>query len=244
MITIQNKVQKILKTNYWYSDMANMGLMFLSWNAGGARLLMPELMKHLIPEMETGNFVIVSRGPWVTKGGRDSIEVLFEDGSESPFAIHLSSEQCDRMLPQTENSKQFNLSVWTSEGLMLDFPAGYRVVEHTPCLQTWNDDISVGMLDVKHQLRGNPLFSLGRISATEGAFNLLEKNSVNGLELIKRHQSGDWGDLPLQDAELNDSALRKGGRILSLYSLNNIDKIWIITERDRSETTLLLPKEY
>lgn len=59
---------------------------------------------------------------------------------------------------------------------------------------------------------------------------------------LKRHQSGDWGDLCPEDKALNDDAVRNGGRILSCYDLNV--RIWIINEYNRRQTTVLLPEEY
>ena len=86
-------------------------------------------------------------------------------------------------------------------------------------------------------------FPLGQIVATPGALELLDRAAVNAAELILRHQSGDWGNVPPEDAEENDRSVINGNRILSSYPVGE-DRIWIITEADRSSTTLLLPDEY
>ena len=86
-------------------------------------------------------------------------------------------------------------------------------------------------------------FLLGQIVATPGALELLDRAAVNAAELILRHQSGDWGNVPPDDAEENDRAVVNGSRILSSYPVGE-DRIWIITEADRSSTTMLLPDEY
>ncbi len=86
-------------------------------------------------------------------------------------------------------------------------------------------------------------FPLGQIVATPGALNLLDRSAVNAAELIQRHQSGDWGNVPPEDAEENDHSVVNGFRILSSYPIGE-GRIWIITEADRSCTTLLLPEEY
>jgi len=93
------------------------------------------------------------------------------------------------------------------------------------------------------------LFSLGRTVATIGARDLLERTGdhVAASKLLQRHAVGDWGDVCDQDKGLNDWALLEGGRLLSAYHVQVDDqdhKLWIITEADRSATTLLLPEEY
>jgi hypothetical protein len=89
-----------------------------------------------------------------------------------------------------------------------------------------------------------PLFSLGQTVATPGALELLEENGQTPSEFIAQHHSGQWGDLDEEDKRANDAALKDGSRIFSSYNLNDGQKIWVITEADRSSTTLLLPSEY
>lgn len=86
-------------------------------------------------------------------------------------------------------------------------------------------------------------FPLGQIVATPGALELLDRGAVNASELLQRHQRGDWGNVPPEDAEENEFSVVNGCRILSSYSVGE-ERIWIITEADRSSTTLLLPDEY
>jgi len=86
-------------------------------------------------------------------------------------------------------------------------------------------------------------FSLGQIVATPGALDMLDRGAVNAADLLQRHQSGDWGNVPPEDAEENEYSVINGCRILSSYSVGE-NRIWIITEADRSSTTLLLPEEY
>lgn len=89
-----------------------------------------------------------------------------------------------------------------------------------------------------------PLFSLGRTLITPGAIEALEKAGISGLELLARHLSGDWGDLCEADKEENELSLKEGFRILSAYTLATGQKLWVITEADRSATTILKPDEY
>ena len=89
-----------------------------------------------------------------------------------------------------------------------------------------------------------PLFDLGQLVATPGALAALEKTGQNAMEFLSRHVSGDWGELPQEDKNENQLSLTKGFRLLSSYRTSSGDKIWVITEADRSHTTLLLPDEY
>ena len=89
-----------------------------------------------------------------------------------------------------------------------------------------------------------PLFSLGQTVATPGALEALEQAEENPLAYLQRHVTGDWGDLPEEDVQENQFSLENDLRIFSAYHLPNGAKIWVITEWDRSVTTILLPSEY
>jgi hypothetical protein len=88
------------------------------------------------------------------------------------------------------------------------------------------------------------LFNPGQVVATPGALQAIQENHCQSLDLLTRHLSGDWGVIPKEDAKSNQWALENGERILSSYPLEDGTRIWIITERDRSVTTFLLPEEY
>jgi hypothetical protein len=87
-------------------------------------------------------------------------------------------------------------------------------------------------------------FPLGQIVSTPGALNALAEAGQTPLEFIRRHAMGDWGELDEEDRVENERSLIQGLRLLSAYCLRDGTKIWIITEADRSATTLLLPEEY
>jgi hypothetical protein len=84
---------------------------------------------------------------------------------------------------------------------------------------------------------------LGRVVATPGALKVLKKSGGHPFDYLARHASGDWGELCAFDRRQNDIALRDGYRILSSYNVP-AGRVWIITEADRSVTTILLPEEY
>ena len=84
---------------------------------------------------------------------------------------------------------------------------------------------------------------LGRVLATPGALKLLVEAGGHPFELLARHATGDWGELCAFDRRQNEMALRTGERVLSSYPVGG-GKVWVITEADRSITTILLPEEY
>ena len=88
------------------------------------------------------------------------------------------------------------------------------------------------------------LFPLGQVVATPGALAALREADQAAEMFLARHAVGDWGDLCADDHKENDLSLREGFRLLSSYILKDGQKLWIITEADRSVTTLLLPSEY
>ena len=87
-------------------------------------------------------------------------------------------------------------------------------------------------------------FPLGRVVATPGALGALEKAEQLPAEFLDRHVNGDWGDVPDADKQENELSVEQGFRILSAYTTSAGDHIWVLTEADRSVTTLLLPEEY
>jgi hypothetical protein len=91
-----------------------------------------------------------------------------------------------------------------------------------------------------------PQFIFGRLCLTRGVNNKVADSAhfarfITGS--LARHRKGDWGDLGEEDKKANDSALKTGGRLFSAYVFGD-EKIWIITEADRSATTVLFPEEY
>lgn len=107
------------------------------------------------------------------------------------------------------------------------------------------------------------LFPLGHLVATPAALRLLERMRIEPMTLIRRHADCDWGDLDAEDVQANNEALIHGFRLLSSYRMNRQPEdgavtgddvtdaddtqsnvVWIITEADRSVTTLLLPRDY
>lgn len=88
-----------------------------------------------------------------------------------------------------------------------------------------------------------PRFSLGQVVATPGALRVLYGAGEDPLKFLCRHANGDWGDVDEHDKRENELSLQHGFRLLSSYTANGA-KLWVITEADRSITTILLPEEY
>jgi len=85
---------------------------------------------------------------------------------------------------------------------------------------------------------------LGQLVATPGAITAMAAAGQDPALLLARHRHGDWGIVCPEDRQANDDALRSGGRVLSVYMLADETRLWVITEADRSATTILLPDEY
>lgn len=87
-----------------------------------------------------------------------------------------------------------------------------------------------------------PKFLLGRLVTTAAVHENEKYGDIAGA--VRRHVSGDWGDLDDEDKAANESGLVNEGRLLSSYVLSSDNQVWVITESDRSVTTVLYPSDY
>jgi hypothetical protein len=94
------------------------------------------------------------------------------------------------------------------------------------------------------ELNKAPLFKLGKVVATPGALEALEESKTQVWELLNRHIQGDFGDIDETDRLANLAAINDGSRILSAYTLPTGDRLWVISEADRSSTCILRPEDY
>lgn len=117
-IIIQNRGHELAATNYWDTEHASAGLCYLSTNAGVVRLLVPEAAEIMLPEMRTGQRATIE--PSIQAAG--CWDVVFEDGSSSPFALAVDRQQCDRPM----QSGRCRLAVWTQRGRVLDLACEVR----------------------------------------------------------------------------------------------------------------------
>jgi len=86
-------------------------------------------------------------------------------------------------------------------------------------------------------------FPLGHIVITPGAAQLFGPNHIEPARMLRRHVTGDWGNISADDQDTNQAALTNGARLISVYDYKG-QSVWVITEGDRSATTILLPDEY
>ena len=89
-----------------------------------------------------------------------------------------------------------------------------------------------------------PRFEMGRLCATPGALDAISEAGQSPMDFVGRHVCGDWGDVCEDDQLVNEESLEHGLRLLSAYRTEEGVKLWVITEADRSVTTVLLPEEY
>lgn len=89
-----------------------------------------------------------------------------------------------------------------------------------------------------------PKFRLGKLVSTPGALAALSEAGQSPMHFVSRHVQGDWGSCDEHDRQANEDALQNGDRIFSVYRTAKDQKIWVITEADRSSTCILLPEEY
>jgi hypothetical protein len=101
-------------------------------------------------------------------------------------------------------------------------------------------------MNTESLMSSNPTnrFPLGQIVATPGAIQAMQDAVQTGSVFLERHAAGDWGEICRQDKTLNDEAVDGEARIMSAYRTSLGVRLWVITEADRSATTILLPEEY
>lgn len=158
-----------------------------------------------------------------------SVVMLGEHGRELPLDVVLLTRQAKELGKLLAPTAQMN-------PLRPERPSRACGICYMPFSMLHRRRVKVGS-------KAGELFPLGNIVATPGALEAIGNDGITGRELILRHSLGDWGEMPPEDKALNDEAVVSGGRLMSAYSVNG-KKIWIITESDRSATTICLPEDY
>lgn len=133
-IYVKNNGAEIAETNYFDTESASRGALYLSLNAGALRLLVPPALEKDIKEMKTGREVIVT---WGKLSGHDAVELMFEDDSDSPYALHIGINQTDRIPEGEDFGKGFQFLLYTRNGLELKLPARIRRGSELPYMQPW-----------------------------------------------------------------------------------------------------------
>lgn len=140
VIQVENDGPEIISTNFWDSEYAENGYVFLSINAGCFRLLVPSMA--LNDALWDASKVLITRGPFPAQGRNDTLEILFEDGTESPFCFFIGTNQVDRMPLDSDRDSpgrppKWSFSLYTDAGKHFSLPARYRLAKKIPHLKPW-----------------------------------------------------------------------------------------------------------
>lgn len=111
-LTIRNDGAAIAETDYWTSEIAKQGLLFCSVNAGAIRVLLPLQMEEHLPDMKAAPECVLSRGPWPVMKLLDAFELMWDDGGDSPFALHLAPECFTPIPAEPPSDREWIISVW------------------------------------------------------------------------------------------------------------------------------------
>jgi hypothetical protein len=142
-IVTENHGPLILASTYWGSEAEAAGKFWCSVNAGAVRVLVPRTDRQTISECRSARYVILSRGPWPAAGLAEAVELLFEDGTDSPFALHLAPESFDLLPAEPPPGREWVLSLWDlkkdSPHKALERVCHWRRVPKLPWLKPWGE---------------------------------------------------------------------------------------------------------
>lgn len=133
VITVGNDGPRLVSTNYYDTPRAQQGFLYATWNAGAMRLLVPDNQAHVLPEMESAKNVVVTKGHHFAYG-LELFEILFDDGTDEPFAVLLDPHNSDRQVGQESHGKPLDVHVYTREGCAGTWPGRFRLAP-LPCLK-------------------------------------------------------------------------------------------------------------
>jgi hypothetical protein len=134
LVRIENDGPRLASTDYFDNEHARRGFFFASWNAGALRLLVPDVRLGMVDEMRTGTLCVVTRG---SLEGLPALELMWDDGSDSPFAVHVDQRQADRLVPVAGDPK-IQVAAYGRAGLLAEWPGRYRSAPRLPYLAPWH----------------------------------------------------------------------------------------------------------
>lgn len=133
----------ITASTYWGSAIEDLGKIWISCNAGAIRVMVPRVMRRIIEDMRAAQYVVASRGPWPAGGRADALELLFEDGTDSPFSLHVGPESVDMFPGESGPGQAWICSAWDQKKnrphKALERPCHWRRVPSLPWLKPWTD---------------------------------------------------------------------------------------------------------
>lgn len=112
MIVTDNHGPLIVSSTFWGSEYEQAGKLFVSVNAGAIRVMVPAGLREAINEWRGAKYAILSRGPWPAQGLQEAVEILWEDGSDNPYALHLSPESFDLLPAEPPTGRDWIISAW------------------------------------------------------------------------------------------------------------------------------------
>jgi hypothetical protein len=170
-------------------------------------------------------------------------EVLFFTGYGMKWIAFAISQAVGSQRSYAQLSEEATRLVRCHQAGQADLAYFVNIWAQNICEQGWLE-YGVKYVDPGVQLAARPLFTLGQVVATPGAIEALAAAQQTPQEFLTRHVQGDWSTLDPHDQQANQRAVKEGHRILSVYDTKLGTRVWLITEWDRSVTTLLLPSEY
>lgn len=143
IITISNHGPLIVASNYWGGELDRAGKLYVSVNAGCIRILVPRSCRNMIEECRSSKYAVLSRGPWPDIRCPEAVEIMFEDGSDMPFSLHLSPESFDAIPGEPEPGREWTVAMYDSKKgrphKCLERRCYWRRVPSLPCLKPWED---------------------------------------------------------------------------------------------------------
>ena len=137
----ENDGAAIVSSSFWGTEHEKAGKLFCSCNAGCIRVLVPRSNKTLVKEVESCKYIILSRGPWPAERRAEGIEILFEDHTDSPYALHLTAASFDLLPAEPPAGQEWRLALWElQEGKpvkALERVCHWRRVPRIPWLKPW-----------------------------------------------------------------------------------------------------------
>lgn len=141
IVTVENHGPLVVASSYWGSDVERAGKLWCTCNAGAIRILVPRSHRAMIQEWRSADYAILSRGPWPEAGRSDGVEILWEDHTDSPFALHLGPESFDLLPAEPPPDRQWIISVWDDKKgrphKALERPCHWRRVPRIPWMKPW-----------------------------------------------------------------------------------------------------------
>lgn len=143
MLIESNRHKELVETNYFDSELAQAGKLFLTINAGMIRLLVPPAQMPIIKEIATAKIVVISRGPYPELGFSDGCEIMFDDGTDEPFVLTLDNNSFSPAMPGDPGAVHWEMAIYTQgeaecvRMYSVKAPVRWRRVAQLPCLKEW-----------------------------------------------------------------------------------------------------------